>query len=256
MIKVNLHGKLGGDLGQEWDLDVKSVAEAFRAIEANTKKLRKWLVTYLNEYEYEIFVNSYSLITESKKFDSLEDIRNSELFCELDNKIHTIDIIPKIIGSGAWGKVIGGTAGLAGAVLLGVFVPPAIPFAIALGVASVGLIAAGTSELLSKPPPSVPFTAQQVNPIQGEGGVAGGPTSYLFNGPVNTMGEGGPVPIGYGQLTIGGNNVFSSYNILYRTFLSSYSDATLQLDYQGLEQYLFNSKGYLITQTPLQSSPF
>jgi len=256
MIKINLHGKLGAELGQEWNLDVKSVAEALRAIEANTKKLRKWLITYLNEYEYEILINSYKLIIDDKKFESIEDVRNSELFLELNNKIHTIDIIPKITGSGAWGMVAGGTLGLAGAVLLGVFVPPALPFAIALGVASVGLIAAGTSQLLSKPPPSVPFTAQQVNPMQGEGGVAGGPTSYLFNGPVNTMGEGGPVPIGYGQLTIGGNNVFSSYDIFYRTFLSDYNDATLQIDYQGLQQYLFNSKGYLVTQTPLQSSPF
>lgn len=256
MIKINLHGKLGEDIGQEWELDVKSVAEALRAIEANTRKLRKWLIVYLHEYEYEIMVNSYKLITENKKFQSLEDVRGSELFFELDNKIHTIDIIPKIVGSGAWGKVAMGTAGLAGAVILGVFVPPALPFAIGLGIASIGLIAMGTSELTSKPPPSVPFTAQQVNPIQGDGGVAGGPTSYLFNGPVNTMGEGGPVPIGYGQLTIGGNNVFGSYDIFYRTFLSDYSDATLQINYQGLQQYLFNSKCYLVTQTPLQSSPF
>ena len=32
---------------------------------------------------------------------------------------------------------------------------------------------------------------------------AGGARSYLFNGPVNTNREGGPVPIGYGRLLVG-----------------------------------------------------
>ena len=50
MIKVNLHGKLGEDLGESWELDVSSVAEALRAIDANTRKLRQWLINYKDEY--------------------------------------------------------------------------------------------------------------------------------------------------------------------------------------------------------------
>jgi predicted phage tail protein len=254
MIRVNLHGKLGEDLGESWDLDVSSVAEALRAIDANTRRLRQWLINYKDQYEYEILVDNQELFTEKPEYKNIEEIKNSEFCLNLKDKIKTIDIVPSIIGSGAVAKIFVGAAVIIGAVALAVFTPFILP-AIALGFAGLGLIAAGTSELLSKPPPSVPFTAQQVNPIDGEG-ESGGPTSYLFNGPVNTVGEGGPVPVGYGQLIIGGNNVFSNYEIIYRAYKSDFSDTTLQIDYQGDTQYLFNSKCYLINQQSLQSSPF
>ena len=106
---------------------------------------------------------------------------------------------------------------------------------------------------MSKPPPSVPFTAQQVNPIEGDNG---GPTSYLFNGPVNTVGEGGPVPIGYGKLLIGGNNVFANYDIIYRAYNQTVSSITNQSINEGNDQYIFNSKCYLTSQTPLSALPF
>jgi predicted phage tail protein len=254
MIKVNLHGKLGKDLGESWELDVSSVAEALRAIDANTRKLRQWLINYKDEYEYEILVDNNNLFTEPPNFKNIEEIKNSEFCLNIKDKIKTIDIVPSIIGSGGFAKIAIGAALIVGAVLLAVFTPFILP-AIALGFVGLGLIAAGTSELLSKPPPSVPFTAQQIDPIDGQG-EAGGPTSYLFNGPTNTVGEGGPVPIGYGELMVGGNNVFSNYEIIYRAYLGDYSDATLQINNQGNNQYLFNSKGYLINQQPLQSSPF
>ena len=54
MIRINLHGKLGEDIGESWDLEVSSVAEAFRAIESNTRKFRRWILKYANEYEVEL----------------------------------------------------------------------------------------------------------------------------------------------------------------------------------------------------------
>lgn len=255
MIKVNLHGKLGKDLGESWELEVSSVGEALRAIDANTKRLRQWLINYKDEYEYEILVDNQNLFLEKPSYKNIEEIKNSEFCLNLKDKVQIIDIVPTIIGSGAVGKIIVGAAAVIGAIALAVFTPFILP-AIALGFAGLGLIAAGTSELLSKPPPSIPFTAQQINPIEGGEGAAGGPTSYLFNGPVNTIGEGGPVPIGYGELIVGGNNVFSNYDIIYRAYTSNYFDSSLQIDYQGSNQYLFNSKCYLIEQQPLRSLPF
>jgi predicted phage tail protein len=255
MITVNLHGKLGKDLGESWELDVSTVAEALKAIDSNTRKLRQWLINYKDEYEYEILVDNQNLFSESSDHKSIEEIKKSELFLDIKNKIKTIEIIPSIIGSGGGlGKVLLGGLAIVGAIAIAVFTPYLLP-AVAIGFAGLGLIAAGTSELLSKPPPSVPFTAQQINPIDGQG-EAGGPTSYLFNGPVNTVGEGGPVPIGYGELLIGGNNVFSNYEILYRAYKSDYSDSTLQPVYQGADQFLFNSRCYLVQQERLKSSPF
>jgi predicted phage tail protein len=256
MIRINLHGKLGEDIGESWDLEVSSVAEAFRAIESNTRKFRRWILKYANEYEYEILVDKSSLFSERPDFKSIQEIKNSELFINLDNKIQVIDVVPCIIGGGGVAKIVTGVVAIAAAVVIGVFFPPLIPLAIGIGIAGLGLIAAGTSELLSKPPPNVPFTAQQVNPIGGEG-ESGGPTSYLFNGPVNTVGEGGPVPVGYGRLLIGGNNVYANYDIIYRAYNASKSTTTNQVvnEIQG-DQYTFNSKCYLINQSPLNTLPF
>lgn len=255
MIKVNLHGKLGKDLGESWELEVSTVAEALRAIDANTKRLRKWLIDYKDDFGYEILVNESNLFTESPDFKSFKELVNSELFMSFNNKIQTIDIIPCITGAGPVVKIITGAVTLIGAIVVGAFFPPLLPLALGVGIAGLGLIAAGTAELLSKPPPSIPFTAQQVNPIEGQG-EAGGPNSYLFNGPVNTVGEGGPVPVGYGQLVIGGNNVYANYDIIYRAYKGTVSQTTSQLDNKGSNQYLFNTRGYLINQLPLQSSPF
>jgi predicted phage tail protein len=260
MIKVNLHGKLGKDLGESWEFDVDSPAEAIRAIEVNTKKLRKWILSSIDKYEYMIFINRNNLFTESKEFKTLKDLKDSELYLNLNKKYNEIDIIPKIIGENDvfdsdWFKVGAGSLAVAGGVILAVAVPALAPLGIGIAIAGIGLIASGVSGMMSKPPPSIPFTAQQVNPIDGLG-EAGGPTSYLFNGPINTVGEGGPVPIGYGELIIGGNNVFSKYNYLYRAFLGSYDANTLQANNFGLNQYLLNQGCYLQAQEPMKALPF
>ena len=66
MIRVNLHGKLGNDIGESWDLEISSIAEAFRAIEANSKKLRKWIINNKEEYAYQILANKSCLFNEKK----------------------------------------------------------------------------------------------------------------------------------------------------------------------------------------------
>lgn len=253
MIKVNIHGKLGEEIGSDWDLEINSVAEAFRAIEANTRKLRKWIIENSNEYEYEILINKENLFSERPAF-PIEKIHESELFANLDDKIKTIDIIPHIEGSDDVVKIVTGGIAVVGAVIVGVFFPPLLPLAVGVGIAGLGLIAAGTAGLLSKPPPNVPFTAQQTNPMDG-GDENGGPISYLFNGPVNTVGEGGPVPIGYGELIVGGNNVFANYNVIYRTYKTQVNKLNQQEDSQGDNQYLFDSRCFLITQTPVLDQP-
>jgi predicted phage tail protein len=255
MVKVILHGKLGEEIGSDWDLEVNSVSEALRAIDINTKKLRRWLIDNKDSFSYEILVNHNNLFSEDPNLKTLEDIKKSELCIDFKDKLKTIDIIPAIIGASfitkPITKILIGAAAVIGAIALGVFTPFLLP-AVALGIAGLGLIAAGTSQLLSKPPPNVPFTAQQVDPING---TEGGATSYLFNGPVNTVGEGGPIPVGYGELLIGGNNIFSNYDNLYRVYKSDYNSTSLQYSLQGTDSYTFNSKGFLIDQNPVLVEP-
>ncbi len=64
-----------------------------------------------------------------------------------------------------------------------------------------GLIAAGIINLLSTPPKLEDFKG------------ASRRGSYLFEGPENTVGEGGPVPLVYGQLLVGSATVATTYNI-------------------------------------------
>lgn len=246
MMKINLHGKLGQDIGESWELDVGSVAEAIRAIEANTGKLRKWLIDNLEIFHYEILINDEHLFSESKDFKTMEEIQNSELYLDIKNQIQKIDIIPVIVGAGFLGKLFKIVTGVA-LIAAAIFVPVLAPFAIPLAVAGLGLVAAGVSELLAKPPPNVPFTAQQADAIEGD---AGGPSSYLFNGPKNTVGEGGPVPIGYGELIVGGHNIMSNYDFNIRAVKSNYDSTTYQASLYGSETYLFNNRGFLIDQSP------
>ena len=119
MVKVKLHGNLGQEIGEEWDLNVSSVAEAFRAIEVNTNKLTK---TFISQSEknakYEILINhrplwipnAQELPTEyqqvSKKH--FEMMNQSEIFMDFGGQLKTIDIIPILEGSGGGGGGGGG----------------------------------------------------------------------------------------------------------------------------------------------------
>lgn len=248
MVKVNLHGKLGEDLGKEWDLNVTSVAEAMRAIEANTRKLRKWFLDHAKQdgyANYIIVVNNKPL--KFKEDISVEEFKNTEVFMEYEDKLQTIDIIPEIVGAGGFFSSIIQIIIAIVIIVVAVFVPPLAPILILAGI---GLLAAGVTSLLSKPPPLVPFNAQQADPINTSAGEVGGPSSYLFNGPVNTVGEGGPVPVGYGTLLIGSNNVYASYDIYYKTSrrgVNSFNNNEIS----GVYTYLFNSNCRMAGQKPV-----
>lgn len=382
MVKVKLHGILGQEIGEEWNLNVSSVAEAFRAIEANTKKLSRFLINQAEKNaKYEILINHRPLwVPKAEELPTdytqvnkkhFEMMRESEIFMNFNDELKTIDIVPvlegakggggggpqgcfpagtkvstpqgvkniedlkegdeilsfnkdknieidiiekvfehennKILKITLWdGSVIratgnhwffneynrftplenfkvgdvlihetgdvmpiekieedgsekvynfhvlknhtyiannifvhnggsgksggGGKGGAAGggmksifAVFLAIMLAPltsgtSLTLLGMLAPAILGLVALGVSMLLMKPPPMVspqsianPSADFEASPDSG-----GGEPSYTFNGPVNTVGEGGPIPIGYGRLIIGSQQVFSSYDQIYR----------------------------------------
>lgn len=215
LVKVSLHDELGDFMKRKvWELRVTSVAEAIHAINTMSGgKLFKYLSSEDNKSkEYEVTVNNKKLEVENNLSDS-EKIKESELMLRYES-LETIDISPSISGSGknALGIVlivvavaliatgIGAAAGAAWATgitgTLGVSTTSLI-------VAGLGLAAAGALILLSKPPKFEPFgTIDQ-----------GQRDSYLFNGPLNTVSEGGPVPIGYGELIVGSNVIAQSLQV-------------------------------------------
>jgi predicted phage tail protein len=260
MVKITLHGKLGEDIGKEWDLEVSSVNEAFRAIEANTRKLRKWIINNKN-YEYHVLLNKKILDIPNNPL----KVPESEIFCVYKkNQLKTIDLIPNIVGAGwgdwyGWAEVVGGAGAIAAGVTAGQsWNPIPTPMAPAVIIAGIALIADGVSRLVSKPPPKLMFAAQQATTSNqgsiGDGqGVLGGPQSYLFNGPVNLVGEGGPIPVGYGTLMVGSiaANVYyeNTYVTNKRSVIWNESDVRfLQNNNYGFQNY-FNEQLHLISQS-------
>jgi hypothetical protein len=123
-----------------------------------------------------------------------------------------------------------------------------------VALAGLSLIAAGVTSLLAKPPPLLPFNAQQATTQnQGAIGQGGGPQSYLFNGPVNTVGEGGPVPVGYGTLMVGSVAVNVYYENIYVANLrqtdTNTASATFSQDTIFGKQFYYNEDMMLISQS-------
>lgn len=216
MVEVELHGILAEKVKKtKWNLSVNSVAEAIRAIEANTKILYKTL------YELEKDNLKYRVLINKKDFkifknpDEIENDLEKAIYSNLtvsykSEDLKSIDIIPIIEGAGG---IISAVAGIVltiiGVVLL--FIPGGQIFGAALIIAGIGLTAAGFLSLLSSPPPFVApeFSSPEV------AAKGGGGKSYLFDGPTNTRGEGGPIPVGYGRLIVGSKTVSASFNTSY-----------------------------------------
>jgi hypothetical protein len=118
----------------------------------------------------------------------------------------------------------------------------------------ISLISVGVTNLLAKPPQHLTYQAQQATTqTQGAVGQNGGPQSYLFNGPINLVGEGGPVPVGYGQLMIGSttSNVYyeNTYVTNRRTTITTESDVRFLHDSSYGFQNYFNEQASLISQS-------
>ena len=221
LVNIKLHGVLSKQLGRsEWKLNVKSVGEAIRGIESNTKKLYKQLMENdKKSIKYRVVINDNDFLMEDGKDpDSLEDLANSELAIKRST-LKKIDIVPVIEGSddimSIFTIVLGVALIFAGGVGLGLFGAPAwssgafaamgaggwsAAFSGALMLGGIGLVASGVSNLLTPMPQFGDFRE-----IEG-----GGNRSYLFNGPENTVREGGPVFVGYGRLLIGSHVIQSA----------------------------------------------
>ena len=204
MVNIRLHGEIAEAFQDTFRLNVKSVAEAIHAINILTNgKFNKYLAKNQSK-KYQVLVNNKEISVDS----NLNDVNSPELFDNvkqsellLRRKIESIDILPyfELHDSDVLGIVLGAVLVIAGVLLVGV----AGPLGYALIVGGLGILAAGVMNLLSKPPKFEDFRE-----------IGGGQkASYLFNGPQNTIGEGGPVPVGYGRLIVGSQTISASYDV-------------------------------------------
>lgn len=182
---IYLHDELGDLFIKKFTVEVDSLQEAISALKANFKSFEKFVIEYVPGFHVKV-----------------GDIyKDNESISEPIGNAEDIHIIPAITGSS--GKVGAILAIVVGVVLM--FVPGAqglgayfieggitgalATFVVAVGV---GLVMSGISALLFAPPKSDKSDNNTVND----------PNSS-FNGAVNTIKQGYPVPIGYGELIIG-----------------------------------------------------
>lgn len=194
--KVHLMGNLGEKFGPVWNVHCTTVSECLRLIECQTENFRKYLIDIVNEG------TNFAVRTGEELIDSGE-----ELFMNINAEDVYITEVPA--GSGGWGKIIVGALLIVAAVALTFALGPGGGASLATAfqslstlqtfavvtLASIGLnlVMAGVNELLMPKPEK------------------GKPGGAIFNGPVNTIKQGQPVPLLYGELIIGGAPISVSY---------------------------------------------
>ena len=246
MTKVTLHGEIAEYVGREnWSLKVNSIKEALRAIQVLSKgKLLKYLIGAAEKsVEYKVMVNKREIMNpENISLEKPQSILDSELVM-INEKLETLDIVPIIKGAGGGGGnsstkgilalVLGviliatGIGAAGGVTFLGMAGAAggtgATVLSAALIGAGIGLAVTGVTLLMMSPPKFEDFRKIQEN--------GGSKPSYLFDGPSNVIGEGGPVPIGYGRMKIGSQTVEVSVNNVEMDTKSTAADVKDSINY-------------------------
>lgn len=176
---IRLNGALGKNFGRNWNLAVESVADALQLIEANKPGVNAWMRRNARKYD------RYHVKVERHDGTSVE-VEEREIGM-VSEGIRSITITPVIAGAAAGLRIVIGVALMISSYWLG-------PYAFAMG-ASLAL--GGIVELLS-PTPKVSSGNQRSDN-----------TSYYFDGPVNTVDQGVPVPLVYGRI-LAGSQVISA----------------------------------------------
>ena len=211
MRRIHLHGRLADEFAPKFDMNVGSIAETARALEAN----------FPGRFYRAIRRGAYHIVRGESPEDgeSLDDTMLD--FRYRDGDFH---IVPAVAGSGGNAKgiitiVLGvaliatgiGSAVVAAAQITSIAgaatvaeVAASAAFA-GLSVGQVGLlgatlVATGVASLLT-PTPSPPklrsFDAETKS-------------SFFFNGPINVGVQGGPVAVVYGRMKVGSTVISSS----------------------------------------------
>lgn len=201
--KIILHGKLKELYDGEIQFYVDSVAEAIRALCYQVKGFKEEIV----EGHYRVYIGGdrpENSIDESVLNFNLGDTRD----------IHIQPVLEGAKGGG--GKIIAGIALVAlsfatggavlGAALGSSFTAGTAATAATLSIGIIGKIGiavalGGIAQLLTpeiKSPEAVAFDRPDQR------------ASFLFNGPVNTTAQGGPIPLVYGTMRVGSTVVSAS----------------------------------------------
>ncbi len=187
--KVKLYGELAEKYGKDWLLDINSPSEAVRALCANNPSFKDFVGSSQDRGV------GYKVMVGKTYIEKHEEVYNPSGKQE-------IKIIPVILGA----KKEGIGAIIIGIALIAMGVTPSVSTKLAAafggGTTGAAIASAVTGAMVSV---GVSLTmggiAQLLAPTPEE--VKEG-DNYSFNGAANTVRQGVPVPICYGQLMIGG----------------------------------------------------
>lgn len=195
LTRVTLHGALAAVAGDaEWILDVQSPGEALRAIECQVRGLFAHLIAKDDEGV------TYRVIADGS------DVAGSpEILAYPVKHYRTIDFVPIPAGAGGLWETIAGVALVAAGVIIAIASEGTLAWlSTPLITAGIGLMIGGVIQMFFGPKP--PVTAHD---SKDRGESAESSASYLFSGPVNTIGQGGAVPLLYGRMLVGGQTISS-----------------------------------------------
>lgn len=185
LTKVILDGPLGTRFGREWDLAVSSPTQAIALIEANKPGLVAWI--RMNREKYANY--RVTITTRAGKRIKL----NNETYKMQNDPPKEIRFTPVTQGRSAGARMIVGAI----LIVVGYIFPPIGVYTIPMGIA---LMVGGLVEMLSPQPKTDDSTTSDG-------------ASYYFNGAVNTVTQGNPVPLVYGRLRVGSQAINAAVTI-------------------------------------------
>lgn len=194
--KIHLYGDLAEKFGKVHEYAVNSIGEAIRAIEANFPGFRNHIKRDAEYY-----------VVNGDEFDTGYGMDKESIFMEY--KKGDFHICPVIGG----GKNSSATfAVILGVILMvvSIWVPPAGVLGMKLITGGLvfsmglGLVLTGVMGMLT-PVPQVPEYGKRETPEERP--------SFLFDGPVNTVAQGGPVPLIFGELIVGSTIVSTALDV-------------------------------------------
>lgn len=177
MKTVRLYGELGKKFGKERKFNARTPAEVLRALMTVVPGFKNYLIDDKSGKVYTVYVGSDDmLVNDLQKPTSDKDI---------------IRIVPIVHGSGDFFKIVLGIALVAVSFML-----PGSQALLGKVLMNVGasLIIGGVSGLLF---------GGKTNDINDSYERPENKPSYAFDGPINTIKQGNPIPIGYGTLRVG-----------------------------------------------------
>jgi len=186
---VFVGGKLGEKFGSEFRLDISSVGEAIRAINANKPG---FLRSIKKDKSYNVTVGTFT---------EKDALNNETVF--MKHRKGDMWIMPSIEGSksGIGTVVLGAVLVVVGMVLtsygLGAVGAPMMKI-------GVGMMISGVAMMLT-PTPGTGDYKDREKPDERQ--------SFMFDGPVNTNEQGGAIPIIFGQVLMGSTVVSTALDV-------------------------------------------